>query len=209
VSGQHDARARFGEGFQRGERPLAVGGRGPGDYPGASLCRVGIEHHQRVAGDHGVALRQVQRAVAERVPRREDYARRPRHRQRSLVSVAVYLGHRRRPVGARAHERGHDRQGARLRGDVGERGALAPVKERFARERHVVLVNPHRYAELSAGPLGEADVVEVGVREHDGLDIREVASESPSAPFKDHHEVGTPASTTVSRSSSSIRYQFV
>jgi hypothetical protein len=55
--------------------------------------------------------------------------------------------------------------------EVRERAAFAHVQPRPLRQRRVVLVDPHRDAELRPRPLGEAYVVEVGVREHERLDV--------------------------------------
>src|ERR687893_275538 len=65
---------------------------------------------------------------------------------------------------------------------VEERAALAHVEPGPSGERRVVLVDPDRDAELRPRPLGEAYVVEVGVREHERLDVAGGASEPPQGP---------------------------
>src|ERR687893_151653 len=65
---------------------------------------------------------------------------------------------------------------------VEERAALAHVDPGPTGERRVVLVDPDRDAELRPRPLGEAYVVEVGVREHERLDVAGGASELPQGP---------------------------
>jgi hypothetical protein len=51
------------------------------------------------------------------------------------------------------------------------------VLQRVAGERDVVLVHVDRHAELAAGALGEADVVEMGMGQHERGDVGHAAAE--------------------------------
>lgn len=51
------------------------------------------------------------------------------------------------------------------------------VAPRVAGQRHVVLVHVDGHAELAARLLGEAEVVEVRVRQHHGRDVSGLAAE--------------------------------
>jgi hypothetical protein len=51
------------------------------------------------------------------------------------------------------------------------------VLERVPGERHVVLVHVDGHVELAAGALGEADVVEVSMGEHDRGDVARAPAE--------------------------------
>jgi hypothetical protein len=67
VSDEHGAGARLSEVLQCGEMAFAVGGRSPDDDARPGPPGVGIERDNGVTRDHHVAIRQVQRAVTERV----------------------------------------------------------------------------------------------------------------------------------------------
>jgi hypothetical protein len=74
-------------------------------------------------------------------------------------------------VRAGSDEGGDHRQRLRARDHVREGTALVAVPPRPAGEQHVVHVHPDRHAELLPRALGEADVVEVPVREDDRLHV--------------------------------------
>jgi hypothetical protein len=80
----------------------AVDGRRAGDQPHARARGVGIEHHERVADDHGIAVGPVQGAVLDSVAGSWDDARRPQP-----AGFARRRSRRRRaPAAARRHVRG-------------------------------------------------------------------------------------------------------
>jgi 1-deoxy-D-xylulose-5-phosphate synthase len=125
-------RAGLGQHVQRGERALAVGGRRARDHARPAQRRVRIERHERVAHDHRVAVREVQRHVPVRVPRRGDHARRPGHRQRP-VREPPHLADRRRPEAPAAQIRGDYRQRLELREEVEAPRSLVVVAPRVLR----------------------------------------------------------------------------
>jgi hypothetical protein len=58
VTAQHDPGAGRRQRLERGQRSLDDGGGGARDQSRSALAGVGIDHDQRVADDHGVAVGQ-------------------------------------------------------------------------------------------------------------------------------------------------------
>lgn len=69
MAGQERTHPRASQEVERGQRPLAVGGRPPRHDPGTP--GVGVVCDQCIACDDRAALRQVKRDVAQGVTRRE------------------------------------------------------------------------------------------------------------------------------------------
>jgi hypothetical protein len=113
------------------------------------------------------------------VARAEDDARGAGNRQLATATVVPHdLLHGSREPCAVADERGDDRQRVELGEEVARPRPLVVVAPGMAGQRHVVLVHIDGHPELGSRALGEAEVVEVPVGEHDGLHVVRLAAQA-------------------------------
>jgi hypothetical protein len=137
------------------------------------LRAIGAGEHvprgERVADEHGVGDRHVDRDAAGGVARHADHARRPGEVEHVAVAHDDDLGERRgaQPVLPQCVPEESGRRADLEVTPFGLRGHLAAGTGR------VCLMHVDRHTVLAAEPLGEADVVGVAVGEHHAADVGE------------------------------------
>jgi hypothetical protein len=171
VSRQDRGRTCRPENVKRIERLRAVGGRGSRDDLRPATAGIGVECDQRIAGDERASRRKMQRAVAVRMPGREQNTGTPRNIKLLAGLICLKLMGSLDAEGTGGAHRGKDADEARIAHEIRQPAAFVVITPRVMRHRYLRLVNPHRDTEFSTGPLGEPHVIKVGMRQHDGVNI--------------------------------------